>query len=79
MNSFSSLFLQRSSVLRAGFRPLASVLLTLVAVLLTTGCDRFKKPAPVEFKTEAAVRTNMVQSISANGGIAPIRQVKVGS
>jgi HlyD family secretion protein len=79
MNSFSSLFLQRSSVLRAGFRPLASVLPTLVAVLLTTGCDRFKKPAPVEFKTEAAVRTNMVQSISANGGIAPIRQVQVGS
>jgi len=79
MNSFSSLFLQRSSVLRAGFRPLASVLPTLVAVLLTTGCDRFKKPAPVEFKTEAAVRTNMVQSVSANGGIAPIRQVQVGS
>ena len=48
-------------------------------LLLLTGCDRFKKPAPVEFKTEAAVRTNMVQSVSANGGIAPIRQVQVGS
>jgi len=48
-------------------------------LLLVTGCDRFKKAAPVEFKTEAAVRTNMVQSVSANGGIAPIRQVQVGS
>jgi HlyD family secretion protein len=51
----------------------------LAALLLATGCDRFKKPVPVEFKTEAAVRTNMVQSVSANGGIAPIRQVQVGS
>lgn len=47
--------------------------------LLAAGCDRFKKETPVEFKTEAATRTNMVQSVSANGGIAPIRQVQVGS
>jgi HlyD family secretion protein len=51
----------------------------VVIALLATGCDRFKKEAPVEFKTEAATRTNMVQSVSANGGIAPIRQVQVGS
>ena len=51
----------------------------LLVTVLVTGCDRFKKPAPVEFKTEASVRTNMVQSVSANGGIAPIRQVQVGS
>ena len=48
-------------------------------LLFLCGCDRFKKAAPVEFKTETAVRTNMVQSVSANGGIAPIRQVQVGS
>ena len=55
------------------------VVLLSAFLLLVTGCDRFKKPVPVEFKTEAAVRTNMVQSVSANGGIAPIRQVQVGS
>lgn len=48
-------------------------------ILALCGCDRLKKPAPLEFRTEAAVRTNMVQSVSANGGIAPIRQVQVGS
>jgi len=79
----------RPSVLwtRAGFAgfagfvsaiPFSKVLFPAI-LLLVTGCDRFKKPAPVEFKTEASVRTNMVQSVSANGGIAPIRQVQVGS
>ncbi len=76
----------RPSVLwtRAGFAgfvsaiPFPTVLFPAI-LLLVTGCDRFKKPASVEFKTEAAVRTNMVQSVSANGGIAPIRQVQVGS
>ncbi|MCX6869759.1 MAG: efflux RND transporter periplasmic adaptor subunit [Verrucomicrobia bacterium] len=76
----------RSSVLwtRAGFAGFVSAILFPTALfpavlLLVTGCDRFKKPAPIEFKTEASVRTNMVQSVSANGGIAPIRQVQVGS
>jgi HlyD family secretion protein len=69
---------------RAGFAGLGShilcpAILFPAILLLVTGCDRFKKPAPVEFKTEAAVRTNMIQSVSANGGIAPIRQVQVGS
>lgn len=64
---------------RAGFAGLVSHILFPAILLLVTGCDRFKKPAPVEFKTEAAVRTNMIQSVSANGGIAPIRQVQVGS
>lgn len=69
---------------RAGFAGLGSrilfpAILFPSILLLVTGCDRFKKPAPVEFKTEAAVRTNMIQSVSANGGIAPIRQVQVGS
>ena len=71
----------RPSVLwtRAGFAGFVSAVLFPAILLLVTGCDRFKKPAPVEFKTEASVRTNMVQSVSANGGIAPIRQVQVGS
>jgi HlyD family secretion protein len=64
---------------RAGFAGLVSHILFPAILLLVTGCDRFKKPALVEFKTEAAVRTNMIQSVSANGGIAPIRQVQVGS
>jgi len=69
---------------RAGFAGLGSRILFPAILfpgilLLVTGCDRFKKPAPVEFKTEAVVRTNMIQSVSANGGIAPIRQVQVGS
>ena len=80
----------RSSVLwtRAGFAGFVSAILfptalfpavLLLVTVLVTGCDRFKKPAPIEFKTEASVRTNMMQSVSANGGIAPIRQVQVGS
>ena len=56
-----------------------SVALLSALLFVVTGCERFKKAAPVEFKAEAAVRTNMVQSVSANGGIAPIRQVQVGS
>ena len=51
----------------------------IVLALGSAGCDRFKKEAPPEFKTEVAVLTNIVQSVSANGGIAPTRQVQVGS
>jgi HlyD family secretion protein len=90
MNPFSRLFAHwpRSGLSGLGLSGLKScnslpaMLLPAVLMLVTvlvTGCDRFKKPAPVEFKTEASVRTNMVQSVSANGGIAPIRQVQVGS
>ncbi len=53
--------------------------LPLIFSLMWMGCDRFKKETPFEFKTEVVVRTNLVQSVSANGGIAPIRQVQVGS
>jgi HlyD family secretion protein len=54
--------------------------MTWIAVAaVAAGCDRFKKESPPEFKTEAAVRTNIIQSVSASGGIAPIRQVQVGS
>ena len=66
----------RSSVLwtRAGFAGFVSAILfptalfpavLLLVTVLVTGCDRFKKPAPIEFKTEASVRTNMVQSVSS--------------
>ena len=90
MNPFSRLFAHwpcsgLSGLGLSGLKPcnsLPAMLLPAVLLLVTvlvTGCDRFKKPAPVEFKTEASVRTNMVQSVSANGGIAPIRQVQVGS
>jgi HlyD family secretion protein len=57
-------------------RPL---LLALVAASLTTGCDRFKKSAPVEFRTEAVSRTNIVQAVSANGQLTPLRLIQVGS
>ena len=81
MNPFSRLFAHWPCSGLSGHAPSNSLpaLLIPVALLLVTGCDRLKKPAPVEFKTEAAVRTNMIQSVSANGGIAPIRQVQVGS
>ena len=86
MNPFSRLFAYWPCAGLSVHAPLNSspavrwpVVLLSAFLLLVTGCDRFKKPVPVEFKTEAAVRTNMVQSVSANGGIAPIRQVQVGS
>jgi len=56
-----------------------SVACLVLAAATSAGCERFKKETPPEFKTEAAVRTNLIQSVSANGGIAPIRQVQVGS
>ena len=52
---------------------------SLALIVGVAGCDRLKKDAAPEFKSEAAVRTNIIQSVSANGGIAPIRQVQVGS
>lgn len=61
---------------RSTSRPL---LLALVAASLTAGCDRFKKSPPVEFRTEAVTRTNLIQAVSANGQLTPLRIIQVGS
>jgi len=55
------------------------ILLALVAASLTAGCDRFKKSTPVEFRTEAVTRTNLIQAVSANGQLTPLRIIQVGS
>ncbi len=61
---------------RPNVRPLV---LALVAASVVTGCDRFKKSAPLEFRTEAVTRTNLVQAVSANGQLTPLRLIQVGS
>ncbi len=59
----------------------ASALAIPVAVGLTaslgSGC-KAKNP-PLEFRNDVVVRTNLVQSVTANGTITPLRQVSVGS
>lgn len=47
--------------------------------LAAAGCDSFKKAAPVEFRTEAVTRSNLIQAVSANGQLTPIRLIQVGS
>lgn len=59
---------------RASGAVLASTLVFVVA-----GCSKFQKSAPLEFRTEAIVRSNLIQSVSANGSLTPTRLIQVGS
>lgn len=51
----------------------------LIAAFVAAGCSKFQKATPIELKTEAIGRTNMVQSVNANGQLTPIRLIQVGS
>jgi len=55
------------------------LLVLITAASLTAGCEKFKKSPPVEFRTEAATRTNLIQAVSANGQLTPLRMIQVGS
>jgi len=46
---------------------------------LVAGCSKFQKSPPLEFRTDTIVKTNLTQSVTANGQIVPTRQVQVGS
>jgi len=69
--------------MRAQSRRVLGCLTLLALVGLATGCDflseKFGKAKPVEFRTNSVVRTNIVQSVSANGQINPTRLIQVGS
>ena len=52
-------------------------LLPVSAALFLGGCGA--KEAPLELRSDAVVRTNLVQSVSVNGTINPLRLVSVGS
>ncbi len=57
------------------------VILALAAGAGFAGYSYFKKPAkpPIEFQTAAVSRGDIVQSVTANGSLTPIRMVDVGS
>ena len=50
-----------------------------VVALALAGCDKFSKPTPLEFRTEVITRSNLIQSVSANGSLTPTRLIQVGS
>ncbi|MFM8358573.1 MAG: efflux RND transporter periplasmic adaptor subunit, partial [Verrucomicrobiota bacterium] len=54
-----------------------AILLLLLG--LTPGCDKFGANPPLELRSETVARSNLVQSVSANGAVVPTRQVQVGS
>jgi len=58
--------------------PAVAYAAALTAALLA-GCGQFQKSAPVELRVEAVGRTNLIQSVNANGQITPIRLIQVGS
>jgi HlyD family secretion protein len=58
-------------------RNTATGLIALAA--LAAGCSKFQSTPPIEFRTEAIVRTNLIQSVSANGSLTPTRLIQVGS
>ncbi len=58
-------------------RPFLAAFALLAA--MAAGCSKFQKAAPIELRTEAVARTNLVQSVNANGQITPIRLIQVGS
>lgn len=60
--------------------PSRSYTTPLVALAaMAAGCSKFQSAPPVEFRTEAIVRTNLIQSVSANGSLTPTRLIQVGS
>jgi HlyD family secretion protein len=58
-------------------RNAGTVLAALAA--LAAGCSKFQSAPPIEFRTETIVRTNLIQSVSANGSLTPTRLIQVGS
>ena len=53
--------------------------LAATLVFAVAGCSKFQKATPLEFRTEAIVRSNLIQSVSANGSLTPTRLIQVGS
>jgi HlyD family secretion protein len=60
-------------------RRASGAILTAALVLFVAGCSKFQKTAPLEFRTESIVRSNLIQSVSANGSLTPTRLIQVGS
>ena len=58
-------------------QPAFAAALALAAV--GAGCSKLQQSAPVELRTEAVGRTNLVQSVNANGQLTAIRLIQVGS
>lgn len=70
--------LLKSKTSRGHYQPqfrAASIGTVLAAVL--SGCG--SKETPLELRTEVTLRTNLVQSVSVNGSITPLRLINVGS
>lgn len=57
----------------------ASLAIVAALAALAPGCSKFQKAPPIELKTESVGRTNLVQSVNANGQLTPIRLIQVGS
>ncbi len=74
---------EQTSLMRTPSRRVVGCLSLLALLGLASGCDKlsekFGKAKPVEFRTNSVVRTNIVQSVSANGAISPTRLIQVGS
>lgn len=53
--------------------------LCVLTATLGVGCSKFQSTPPIELRTEPIVRTNLTQSVSANGSLTPTRLIQVGS
>jgi len=60
-------------------RRVSGAMLTATLVFVVAGCSKFQKAPPFEFRTETTVRSNLIQSVSANGSLTPTRLIQVGS
>ncbi|HOW66123.1 MAG TPA: efflux RND transporter periplasmic adaptor subunit [Candidatus Paceibacterota bacterium] len=57
------------------------VILALLGGAAWAGVSYWQRPkeTPVDFKTNLVARTNIIQSVTANGSLTPVRMVEVGS